>query len=130
MTRILIVEDDEDIRDLVRDILEGEGYDVLVAGDGNVGSKLWREQAVDLVITDIVMPEKDGIETIAELRRHYPDVAVIAISGGGRVGPEHYLESAALLGAVSTLTKPFGRNDLLSEVRKALEGSGAQAEKR
>lgn len=121
MTRILVIDDDDDIRCLLRDVLEDEGYDVIVAQDGRRGSDLWRGEEVDLVITDIFMPEKDGIETISELRQLHPDVRIVAISGGGRLDAANYLESAELLGAVSTLPKPFGRNDLLREVREALE---------
>ncbi len=122
MTRILVIEDDDDVRDLLRDLLDEEGYDVIVAEDGRAGSRVWREEAVDLVITDILMPEKDGIETIAELQRDCPDTKIVAMSGGGRVHAEHYLRSAELLGAISSLPKPFSRHELLGEVRKALEG--------
>ena len=128
MARILVIEDDKDIRDLLKDILEGEGYHVIMAADGNEGIKLCREETVDLVITDILMPGKDGIETIFELQRHCPEVRIVAISGGGRVSPANYLQSAELLGAISTLTKPFGRRELLTEVTKALEASRGQAE--
>ena len=128
MARILVIEDDKDIRDLLKDILEGEGYHVIMAADGNAGSKLCREETVDLVITDILMPGKDGIETIIELQSHCPEVRILAMSGGGRVSPANYLESAELLGAITTLTKPFDRRELLTEVTKALEASRGQAE--
>ena len=121
MTRILVIEDDEDVRNLLRDMLEEEGYDIVVAEDGHAGARIWREEAVDLVITDIFMPKKDGIEIIAELQLDYPDVKVVAISGGGRLDPDTYLASAELLGAISSLPKPFGRKELLREVRTALK---------
>ena len=121
MKRILVIEDDEDIRQLIRDMLDEEGYDVIVAEDGRAGTAVCSAEIIDLVITDIFMPEKDGIETITELRRHHPEVRIVAISGGGRVSPDTYLESAELLGAISSLSKPFDRNKLLNEVRSALE---------
>ena len=87
MARILIIDNDVQILNMLRQTLEREGYDVLKASNGKQGIRLHREEPVDLIITDIIMPEKEGIETILELKRDYPDVKIIAISGGGRTGP-------------------------------------------
>ncbi len=97
-----------------------EGHEVVNASNGKEGIKLFRENGADLIITDIVMPEKEGLETIMELRKGYPDVKIIAISGGGRVDPESYLTMAEKMGASRTLTKPFEREELLEAVRELL----------
>lgn len=121
MSRVLIIDDDEQILSLVRRILEREGHEVLDACDGNQGTKLCRQTRIDLVITDIIMPEKEGLETIIELKRALPGIKIIAISGGARIEPGDYLNMAAKLGAQRTLTKPFNREDLLQAVRDLLE---------
>ena len=92
MSKILVIDDDKNIRSLLRDFLERDGYEVMEAENGKVGLKLFRENGADLVITDLIMPEKEGIETIRELRRDFSDVKIIAISGGGAIGPETYLQ--------------------------------------
>ncbi len=120
MAHILIIDDDEDVRFLLRDILEREGHEVRDASNGKKGLKLQRESPADLIITDIVMPEKEGIETIMELHREFPEVKIIAISGGGRNRPESYLRAAKKLGAHKTLEKPFERKDLLKTIRDVL----------
>ncbi|MFQ5722487.1 MAG: response regulator [Candidatus Aminicenantales bacterium] len=120
MKAILIIEDDDQIRALLRQILEREGYQVFDAPDGKKGISLYRQQLPDLVITDLVMPEKEGIETIIELKRNYPRVKIIAISGGGKVIPEIYLEMAEKLGAACTIKKPFQREDVLDAIHQIL----------
>ena len=87
MPRILIIDDERQIRELLRDILEDAGYDVAEAADGQEAIKIQRGEPADLIITDLIMPEKEGIETIRELKQSYPDVRIIAMSGGGVVGP-------------------------------------------
>jgi len=94
MSRILIIDDDAQILKMLRQILEREKYHVTEASNGKEGLRLYRENPADLVITDIIMPEKEGIEIIIELKRDYPDVKIIAISGGGRINPEDYLDIA------------------------------------
>ncbi len=121
MRSVLVIDDDDKVRTMLRQSLEREGYDVLEAGDGKEGLKIFREKGADLIITDLIMPEKEGLETITELRQDYPDVKVIAISGGGRVSPDEYLHLAKSLGAHLTLTKPFEREELLEAVRDLLE---------
>ena len=120
MARILIIDDDVQILKMLRKTLEHEGHEVIDAANGNKGLRLYREDPTDLIITDIIMPEKEGIETIVELRREFPEVKIIAMSGGGHGEAESYLHMAKGLGAQRTLTKPFGMEELLEAIR-ALE---------
>lgn len=120
MLRILIIEDDEEIRDLLDRLLTREGYAVSTAANGKQGVVAFRAEPFDMVITDIIMPEKDGIEAIMDLKRERPDLKLIAISGGGRADPENYLHSAQLLGANRTLRKPFTNDAILAAVRELL----------
>ena len=120
MVRILIIDDDEQILAMLRQTLEREGYEVMEASDGNEGLRRYRENPTDLIITDLIMPEKEGIETIMELHRDFPDVKIIAISGGGRVDPGQYLSIAKSFGAQYTFTKPIERKKLLKAVRELL----------
>ena len=116
--RILIVDDDEQILHLLRAILEQEGYAVDAVTDGYAALAAFNPDIHDLVITDIVMPGKEGIETIMELRALRPDVPVIAISGGGRIGAEDYLSWVRRCGVRHTFTKPLSRTDLLAAVEE------------
>lgn len=120
MARILIIDDDVQILDMLRQILKSEGYEVVEAADGREGIRLYREDPADLIITDIIMPEKEGIETIIEFKRDFPDVKIIAISGGGRIGPEEYLPMAEMLGAKRTFSKPVEREELLEAIRELI----------
>ncbi len=120
MALILIIEDDDQTRRVLKIMLEREGYDVLEADDGLEGIKLFRENAVDLIITDIIMFEKDGVTTIMEVRKDSPNVRIIAISGGARVGPEVYLQLAKRVGADCALTKPIDRKELLNTISELL----------
>jgi CheY-like chemotaxis protein len=121
MNPILVIDDDIEILNTLCRILEREGYDVLAASDGNEGLKFCRQQRVDLVITDLVMPEKEGIETIMELRCDFPHVPIIAMSGGGRIAPENYLHMAQMLGAQRTLRKPFTPKEMLEAIGEVLK---------
>ncbi len=121
MARILIIDDDEALRGTMRKILEMDGHRIQEAQDGEVGLRLFRESPVDLVVTDILMPEKEGIETILELRELSPDLRILAVSGGmelDRTGP---LADAEALGADSSLPKPFSVDELQEAVRSLLE---------
>lgn len=120
MARILIIDDEQPIRMMLRMMLESEGHTVTEAADGTEGIKLFRQDPQDLVITDLIMPEKEGIETIMELRKDYPEVKVIAISGGGRNNPEWYLKTAKLLGAKEVLVKPIRKEALLTVIRNLI----------
>ena len=123
MARILVIDDDTSVRAVIEGALSDEGYEVVEAADGKEGLKNYRNFPTDLVITDLIMPEKEGIETIMELCREFPGVKVIAISGGTRYGSDSNLRLAGQLGARRTLTKPFKIPDLLEAVREVLETS-------
>jgi DNA-binding response OmpR family regulator len=121
MARILIIEDDSQVREMLRQMLERAGYEVLDVPNGKEGIRLHRQKPTDLIITDLIMPEKEGIETIIELRSDFPEAKIIAISGGGRVGPMDYLNAAQKFGAVRTFSKPFERRELLEAVSALLD---------
>ena len=109
MARILIIDDDPSILSTLRRAVERAGHEVSAADNGLAGLAQLASAPVDLVVTDIVMPEMEGIELIERLRRGYPGLPVIAMSGGGRVLPNTYLALARAMGASRILIKPFGR---------------------
>jgi CheY-like chemotaxis protein len=116
MPRILIIDDDDQVRAMLRRTLEADGHDVDEAANGNEGLSKYGANPYDLIITDIYMPEKEGLETIIELKRDHPDVRILAISGGSRDMDLDFLPVAAKLGAEKTLNKPIDRRDLLKAV--------------
>lgn len=118
--RILIVDDDPGIRRVLHILLTRAGYRVTQARDGQEALRVWREQGSDLVITDLHMPEKNGIETILELLTHSPGTRIIAMSGGGQTKRLDLLANASMLGAVLTIEKPFTLNEMMRLVRCAL----------
>ena len=121
MARILIIDDDDQFRAMLRTMLEKAGYnDIEEAANGSIGVKLIRQHPFDLVITDIIMPDKEGIEMITELSRDYPGIKIIAMSGGGKIDPQGYLEMAKHLGASRTLAKPFKHSDLIEVLQELL----------
>jgi len=120
MALILLIDDDSKIREVLQQILEHAGHEVMEASDGKEGLSLYRKRPPDLVVTDIVMPKKDGLETITDLRIEFPGSKIIAISGGGRLDPKLYLELAEGFGADHLLTKPFGHEELLEAVQDLL----------
>jgi CheY-like chemotaxis protein len=121
MARILVIDDNDEFRDLMRRWLETAGHEVMGAPNGDEGIKLYRKKPADLVITDMIMPEKEGLETMVELRRDFPDVKIIAVSGGGFEDPKNYLESAKLIGgALRTFTKPFQKEELFKAIEEIL----------
>jgi two-component system chemotaxis response regulator CheY len=121
MKRILVIEDNEDIRTFMQVALEGAGFSVTLAQDGAEGLDRQREAPADVVITDIFMPDKDGIETIFELRQEFPQLKIIAVSGGGDFPKKlDYLSTAIQFGAVKSLSKPFDSHELLEAVNKVL----------
>lgn len=122
MPRILVIDDEAPVRTLFQMTLERAGYEVAVASDGKEGMESHRECPADVIITDIVMPEKEGLETIVELRRDFPEVKIIAISGGGRIGPDSYLDMAKSLGAHCAFAKPVNRDELLAALRELIGG--------
>ncbi|ACF12325.1 response regulator receiver protein [Chlorobaculum parvum NCIB 8327] len=112
---ILVIEDEEDIRQMICDILNEDGYSTIQAADGHEGLlSLRKTPEIHIVITDLLMPKKEGIATISELRKDFPWIKIIAISGGGICFPENYLNRAKAMGADATLCKPFGNSELLS----------------
>jgi len=121
MVKILVIEDDDSFRSVLVQMLEKAGYEVLSAENGNQAMKYCREINPDLVLTDIIMPDKEGLETIQELLNLCPNLKIIAMSGGGRFGPNSYLPLAAKLGAKRTLQKPFMREELLSTISEVLQ---------
>ncbi len=120
MASILIIDDEPQVRLMLRMKLEAHGYEVKDADDGRKGLRLYREDPTDLIITDLIMPEKEGIETISEVKSEFPDVKVIAISGGGRFGPDGYLDIAKGIGAERTFSKPIELNELIKAVEELI----------
>ncbi len=123
MMRILLIEDDEDFRGVLRTALEIKGFEVAQAGDGEEGIRVFRHQGADLVLCDLFMPQKDGLEMIRELRRNFPGVKIIAMSGGGFEGKMNLLSVAKLMGADALLQKPFDQPTLLTTVEQVLHAA-------
>ena len=127
MTRVIIIDDEEDIRIVLKEIFIRAGFDVGVASDGAEGLTLIRETGADLVITDIIMPGSDGVETAYDIRMEFPNTKIIVMSGGGNAGPLEYepsaisttayLASAEAVGADMTITKPFDRAELIKAAK-------------
>ena len=128
MARILIIDDESQIRSMLRLMLERGGYEVIEAADGMEGIRQYRDNPADLIITDLIMPNKDGIGMIIELKKEFPKVKIIAMSGGGVNRPEGYLDGAKKLGATRTLTKPIDREEMLGAVKETLKDDTASAE--
>jgi CheY-like chemotaxis protein len=120
MAKILIIDDDKMVRTLISRMLSRGGHDVIEAADGAFGVELFQRHSPSLVITDLLMPEKEGFETIRELKGRAPHVPIVAISGRGLP----YLSMARKLGADQTLAKPFREGDLLAAVEKLLPSPG------
>ena len=120
MAHILLIDDDDDVRTMIRLTLVQFGHTVIEARNGREGLALFPHAAADLVITDIVMPEGEGLEVLMALRRHVPPVKVMAISGGGRVSAADYLHMAKAMGAAKVLAKPFSAEVLLAAVNELL----------
>ncbi|MFC1736941.1 response regulator [Candidatus Hydrogenedentota bacterium] len=118
MANILIIDDDEKFCTMLKITLEKAGYEVQTAGNAEVGLESIRESTPDLVVMDLLMPEKEGIETIIELHRDFPDVKIVAVSGGGFMGPESYLALAEQMGASSSFSKPLEMAKFLDAVRE------------
>lgn len=110
--KICLIEDDELVRERIALQLSDLGHEVLQADDGEHGLKMIEHDRPDVAIIDILMPGKDGLETITAIRRLRPDIRIIAVSGGGRVGPRIYLDLAKQVGADATLVKPLQADDL------------------
>jgi len=125
MARVLIIDDEPHILLMVKKMLERAGYEVDLASNGSEGLRLFESIQPDLVITDIIMPEKEGLETIREMRRKNKDLQIIAMSGGGKISADNYLETARIFGAARLIEKPFSQKLMLSYVEELL-GPGEQ----
>ena len=120
MTRILVIDDNTEFRGMLKTALETADYEVVEAKDGYEGCELYENSPCDLVITDIFMPEKEGLETIQDLINHDPDVKIIAISGGGQHRYTDFLQMSQEFGASVTLEKPIKIKELLAEIERLL----------
>jgi len=128
VTRILVVDDSADTRQSMKLLLERAGYLVELAENGVRALERQRQQAAQVLVTDIFMPEADGLETIEAFRREFPAVKIVAMSGGGlRVGHERYLETAGVAGAHAMLRKPFDIKVLLQALGQLLEAPARSA---
>jgi CheY-like chemotaxis protein len=119
--RVLVIDDDRRARSIVERTLQRAGYHVLSAINGVEGMRLWRNTRPDLVITEIIMPEKDGIETMMEIRKLEPAAKVLAMTGYLQRGKVNFLEIVRSLGADGVLAKPFRADELLAEVGACLD---------
>lgn len=122
--RILVIDDEPTALDVICKILAHAGYETLVATNGQEGVDLFKQQPCDLVITDMVMPVKDGLQTILDLRVDSPELPIVAISGGGNISKERYLAVAGYLDKVVTVGKPFTVDTLINAVKQLLNDDG------
>ncbi len=123
MAGILLVEDDHDLRSMLKKSLQKGNYLIIEASNGKEALHKFKSLLVDLVITDLVMPEQDGIGLIMELKKIKPDIKIIAISGGGKAGPSNYLSIAETLGANAIFAKPFSVTTFQEKVDEILSGN-------
>lgn len=130
MPKILVIDDDPHVRDLLVRVLEHEGYEVLVAANGVEGLEVAKSTRPDLVITDIFMPEREGLTTIMDLKRIRPQMGVIAISGGGHFARGDYLDVAVDMGASAALPKPLDLDRLRATVAGLLASGPTPAHPR
>jgi DNA-binding NtrC family response regulator len=120
MQRILVIDDDRAVRITVEAMLKREGYEVVCAVDGAEGIGTFERASPHLIVTDIIMPTKEGLETIVEIRSRDPMIPIIAISGGGRLHNADFLQMARKLGANEILAKPFTSQQLVGAIRRLL----------
>jgi YesN/AraC family two-component response regulator len=120
MARILVIDDELSILLMIKKMIEKAGHEVDMASNGREGLELFENIKHDLIITDIIMPQKEGLEIILELRKNHPTLKIIAISGGGRFGPECYLPSAKLLGADMIFQKPLVQKEFMEAISTLL----------
>lgn len=120
MPRVLIIEDEAELREMIKTSLIRRKYTVLEAVNGKDALTHFKPSMTDLVVTDLIMPEEDGLKVIMKLKEIKPSLKIIAISGGGKAGPGGYLNLAKALGAHAVLSKPFSINDLISKIEELL----------
>jgi YesN/AraC family two-component response regulator len=118
MKKVLIIDDEPYILLMLKKMLERAGYEVDLASNGREGMELFQKESADLVITVIIMPDREGLELIIEMKKKRPGLKIIAISGGGRISPDSYLECATHFGAEKVFQKPFRQKELISAVRE------------
>ena len=121
MPGILLVEDDKELREMLKMSLLRSGFTVMEAENGKEAIGHFKPLLTDLVVTDLIMPEEDGLKVVITLRELKPSIKIIAISGGGKVGPGSYLSLAKALGADAIFSKPFSMNDLVSKIEYLLD---------
>jgi CheY-like chemotaxis protein len=121
MAGILIVEDDKDLREMLKASLSKLKYTILEASNGNEAILRFKPLITDLVITDLIMPDEDGLKVIMKIKEIKPSIKVIAISGGGKAGPGNYLNLAKVLGADEIFPKPFSINELIKKIAELLK---------
>lgn len=121
MTRILVIEDEDMVRKTIKRILEKAGYEVDEATNGKLGLERQEANPAEIIITDIIMPEMDGVETTINLRKRFPDTKIVAVSGGGRMHNMSFLEYAKQMGADVVIQKPFTREELLGAIAMTLD---------
>jgi DNA-binding response OmpR family regulator len=120
MAGILIVEDHKDFREMLKIYLSKRKYTVIEASDGREAILKFKPDITDLVITDLIMPDEDGLKVIIKIRQIKPEIKIIAISGGGKAGPGNYLNVAKALGADEVIPKPFSMRTLISKINELL----------
>jgi CheY-like chemotaxis protein len=123
MKKILVIEDNAIVRNTMMRILQSAGYTVVTANDGLEGVALFRQEMPDLVISDIIMPQQEGIGTIRQILAEFPGTKIIAISGGGRIGNTDFLQIARKMGAIDAMPKPFDPDDLLDRISDHLKAA-------
>ena len=118
MINILVIDDELQVREILQHMLEMKGYSVLLAEDGEEALEKCKNHDIDLMIVDMVMPKKSGLDTIKEVKRAYPDIKIIAISGGYLIGPKRYLDNAKTFGADRFFEKPFSSGEMLGAIEE------------
>jgi CheY-like chemotaxis protein len=121
MPGVLIVEDDKELREMLKLSLLRKNYTVFEAENGKAAITHFKPQITDLVVTDLIMPEEDGLKVVIKLKEIKPSLKIIAISGGGKVGPGSYLNLAKALGADAIYSKPFSINELISKIEQLMD---------
>jgi CheY-like chemotaxis protein len=121
MPGVLIVEDDKELREMLKLSLLRRNFTVLEAENGKAAITHFKPLITDLVVTDLIMPEEDGLKVVIKIRELKPSIKIIAISGGGKVGPGSYLNLAKALGADAIYSKPFSINDLITKIEQLLD---------
>jgi len=121
MPGVLIVEDDKELREMLKLSLSRRNFTVFEADNGKSAIAHFKPTITDLVVTDLIMPEEDGLKVVIKLRELKPTIKIIAISGGGKVGPGSYLNLAKALGADAIFSKPFSISDLITKIEQLLD---------